>query len=293
VEYIQECISLLPAPVLILFFSPIKTKIMNSNAILSSDVLDIIFDDRNKLYGAYTLRKFYPNRVKTSLLIMLGLVVLLSAFTFLPEKKKIDGNPFTDTTLVLVKQIDIPADKPKTEPAPNKKAPQQIFTSTIETIKDIDSSTVLNDLDKLAIGDHSEITDFSAGPEEVFTGTFSGGGTAIPTPPAVPEVNNTTPVGNPDVPPTFPGGNKKLLEFLQNNLHAPEEIGETVQVQIKFVVGYDGNLQTFDVIKDGGEAFNNEVIRVLKKMPQWVPGKKGGRNVPAYIYLPVKFTPEE
>lgn len=65
--------------------------------------------------------------------------------------------------------------------------------------------------------------------------------------------------------------------------------GEMVSVYIKFVVGYDGKLQKFNVVKDGGEVFNNEVIRVLKKMPQWIPGKSKGQNVSVYFTIPVKF----
>ena len=61
---------------------------MNSEMILKTDILDILFEKRNKLYGAYTLRKFYPDRVKTSLLIMLGLVLIFCVFAFIPKNAK-------------------------------------------------------------------------------------------------------------------------------------------------------------------------------------------------------------
>ena len=265
---------------------------MNSNAILSSDVLDIIFDNRNKNYGAYNLRKFYPDRVKTSLFIMLGMAVVFSAFTLLPDKKKGIVNPW-DNGGMIVKSYELPKEKeqPKQKQQVVTKTSQQKLLSSMRMVDEIDSADVLHDITDMQIGS----TTFITTPQDGIVGIQSGLPTVsdVPASPALPEVGNTIPVDNPDVPPAFPGGNKKLIEFLQNNLHSPEEIGETVQVQIKFVVGYDGNLQTFDVTKDGGAAFNNEVIRVLKKMPQWVPGKKGGHNVPAYFYLPVKFTPED
>ena len=263
---------------------------MNSNAILSSDVLDIIFDNRNKNYGAYNLRKFYPDRVKTSLLIMLGMVTVFSAFTLLPDKKKDIVNPW-DNGGIIVKSYELPKEKEQPKQQVVTKTPQQKLLSSMRMVDEIDSADVLHDITDIQIGNST----FIAPPQDGVAGILPGPPTFsdVPAPPAPPVVDNTTPVDNPDFPPAFPGGNKKLLEFLQNNLHVPEEIGETVQVQIKFVVGYDGNLQTFDVIKDGGAAFNNEVIRVLKKMPQWVPGKKGGHNVSAYFYLPVKFAPEE
>ena len=56
-----------------------------------------------------------------------------------------------------------------------------------------------------------------------------------------------------------------------------------------FIVGYDGQLRGFEVTEDGGRLFNNEVIRVLKKMPAWNPGKNAGEDVSVYYSLPVKF----
>ena len=95
--------------------------------------------------------------------------------------------------------------------------------------------------------------------------------------------------------PSYPGGMEALRNFLQRNLHNPKDMeeGELVNVNVSFVVGYDGRLQRFEVVKDGGDEFNKEVIRVLKKMPEWVPGKSNGENVSVYYNIPVKFIPAE
>jgi len=50
---------------------------MDPNKILSSDILDIIFDGRNKEYGAYELRKTYNKRMTTALLVILGVALLI------------------------------------------------------------------------------------------------------------------------------------------------------------------------------------------------------------------------
>ena len=73
----------------------------------------------------------------------------------------------------------------------------------------------------------------------------------------------------------------------------PMNSGEAVTVKARFVVGYDGKLQGFRIIQDGGDVFNKEVMRVLKKMPDWVPGKAKGENVSVYYTIPVKFTGED
>jgi protein TonB len=82
---------------------------------------------------------------------------------------------------------------------------------------------------------------------------------------------------------------------LERNLSNPTEIteGEMIAVHVRFVVGYDGRLQKFIIVKDGGAIFNNEVLRVLKKMPQWIPGKSNGKNVAVYFTIPVKFVPAD
>ena len=65
--------------------------------------------------------------------------------------------------------------------------------------------------------------------------------------------------------------------------------GESVKVVIRFVVGHDGKLKSFDIIQDGGDEFDKEVIRVVKKMPDWTPGRSSGRAVSVYYLIPIKF----
>ena len=103
------------------------------------------------------------------------------------------------------------------------------------------------------------------------------------------------PIDNPEIEPSFPGGINTLRTFLQRNLVNPRDLeeGEQVSVQVRFVVGYDGKLQHFETLKDGGPEFNGEVIRVLKKMPQWIAGKSNGKNVSVYYTIPVKFVPND
>ncbi len=266
---------------------------MNSNAILSSDVLDILFDNRNKQYGAYTLRKFYPERIKMSLLIMFGFAAVVSAFTFLPEGKHSSDGILDDG--ITVRQIEMPKaiEKPKDAAVPKAKAaPVQQFTTQYETVPDTEPSTKFNDISHMAIGTITDTTGMSTGPADVFPTAPTGNGNTAAMP-SEPEPDLKIPVDNPDIQASFPGGSKALVDFLQRNLHSPEDISEAVQVKVKFVVGFDGNLQGFEIVQDGGDVFNKEVERVFKKMPVWVPGKKGGRNVPVYYYLPIKFEANE
>lgn len=112
-----------------------------------------------------------------------------------------------------------------------------------------------------------------------------------PVKPTESEPDKTLIVNKPDVPPQFPGGIKELIKFLKRNLNSPQEMpeNEEITVKIRFVVGYNGDLMGFDVVETGGELFDNEVIRVLKKMPKWVPGVSNGETVSTYFIIPIKF----
>ncbi len=264
---------------------------MNSKTILSSDLLDILFEKRNKNYGAYILRKFYPHRVKTSLFIMLCMAAIFSAFTFLPEKKS--SNPYTlaGEDSILIKTYDEARlkEKPKNSIAETPKVSTQKLLSKMKIVDNTEKTDSLHDVTNLQIGSVTAIIDELPVSEGIPLEIVS----SVPAPPvpAAPATNINEPIDNPDMQASFPGGDKELVKFLERNLLSPEEMeeGADVQVKIKFVVGFDGNLQGFEVLKDGGNSFNEEVIRVLKKMPRWNPGKKGGRSVPVYHILPVKF----
>jgi len=110
---------------------------MNKEMILKSDVLDIVFENRNKAYGAYDLRKFYNNRLIKSLGVMLGAVIVLSAFTFLPKKKsRVIIEPYTTSPFVLAdrpKEKEKPKepDKPKEAVKPPTQAPTQVFIKPV------------------------------------------------------------------------------------------------------------------------------------------------------------------
>lgn len=286
-------ISLQTAPVLIFFTS--KPTMMNTEMILKSDVLDILFDNRNKLYGAYPLRKFYPERIKTALVIMLGAVMVFCAYTLLIKNggAELTVFNFQDPEMGIVhteKKIEQP--RPKTTDQKTVFKTQK-FVSIIKMEKDSSDKLPVN-LDNISIGSMT-ITEGLEGAGMVGEGNGGGGNKDAVMEQALPAPDPAIPVDNPEVEPSFPGGINALRTFLQRNLVNPRDLeeGEQVSVQVRFVVGYDGKLQHFETLKDGGADFNNEVIRVLKKMPQWIAGKSNGKSVSVYYTIPVKFVPND
>lgn len=270
---------------------------MNIELIMKSDVLDIIFDKRNKAYGAYTLRKFYNNRLIKSLGAMLIAVMLFSAFTFLPGRNSVDTD-YVVTEAGFVKILPppkVPILKPKPKLAsilPGSPSPLLRNILIVDQLKPADTVRNLIEAAPINSGVRSNVGT-GQGMSEL-PGSGAGDEPARPAEAVEPAVDKANPINNPEVMPEFPGGINALRRFLERNLRNPRDLedGELISVKVMFVVGYDGKLQRFEVIQDGGKEFNNEVIRVLKQMPAWVPGKSRGQNVSVFYTIPVKFVPE-
>ncbi len=270
---------------------------MNSNLILKTDILDIIFEKRNKAYGAYVLRKLYPGRLKYSLGIMLLVAAAFAGISLIPARKQgIEARVYAMDDNQLSKVEQKKEDLPKQEqPKPEVKQPQQPLQSSklVSSFQIVKDSTQADSI--VGITDKDIISNTTFRPAEPGISTppvqpaDPGPGVSAP---AKPDRSVPIGLGEVDEPPTFPGGTEALLNFLRRHLNNPEPMteGEFVNVKVSFVVGYEGKLQSFKITQDGGDVFNKEVIRVLKKMPDWIPGKAKGENVSVYYSIPVKFT---
>lgn len=95
-----------------------------------------------------------------------------------------------------------------------------------------------------------------------------------------------------DVMPKFPGGNSALLDWLRNNVHYPKVAAEAhLQgcVVVCFIVEKDGSLTNVRAFKDYAPSLEKEAIRVVKSMPNWIPGRDGGKAVRVKYNIPVNF----
>jgi TonB family protein len=94
--------------------------------------------------------------------------------------------------------------------------------------------------------------------------------------------------------PEFPGGEKALQDFVQEQLRYPEEAKEKGiqgRVYIKFVVSASGNVKEAKVAKGVDPLLDTEALRVINAMPPWKPGKQRGENVAVSYVVPVNFVP--
>ncbi|SFE45629.1 TonB protein C-terminal [Chitinophaga sp. CF118] len=97
-----------------------------------------------------------------------------------------------------------------------------------------------------------------------------------------------------DVYPTFPGGNKKLKEFIEENLKWPlGEIDFAGTVLTSFTVEKDGRLTNVKIERSGCQLCNVESLRLIDSMPNWKPGRIAGKSVRTLLYLPIRFEIKE
>ena len=272
---------------------------MKTETILQANVLDIIFDNRNKSYGAYPLRKHYNERLYKALGFTFLIAAVFYSFSFISTArvKVLDVGP----EIIMGHTPPDIAEKPLEPKMPEKpKAPTvqtkiyaDVFVSTVVITKDDLKATKLSDnLDSVAI-DSKTVSGAMAGTAPVVKAPEANAGNDYGA--AVTKTaDKEKPLLSAEIMPAYPGGLGALKKFLEKNLHNPQDLdeGQTVSVKIRFVVGYDGALKSFETVEDGGKAFNNEVVRVLKKMPGWVPGRSNGENVSVYYTIPVKFVAE-
>ncbi|MEY4702459.1 MAG: hypothetical protein RIR96_356 [Bacteroidota bacterium] len=271
---------------------------MEAQKLLQASFLDILFDRRNKLYGAYQLRKEYPIVLLRSIFIVfLSVSILFLLISGKGNAEKLKTFEIRETAMAEVRKVKKEkqeiAHKKKQHAVPNNRKPIHLMGSAIVII---DSTEIVKDSSVLNIENGNPFL----GNGSLNDGNGGGGGGGADDSTGMTNFSDGGGETNeifdePEIRPTFPGGMNALNRFLQENLEYPDEVKdvEMATVVVRFVVGYDGVLRNFEIVTDGGIEFDREVIRVIKKMPSWIPGKSKGKNVSVYYNLPVHFVKEQ
>lgn len=92
--------------------------------------------------------------------------------------------------------------------------------------------------------------------------------------------------------PQFPGGEMEMHKFINENLKYPKISQEEAlqgRVTIRFIVTKTGEISDITVVRSIASSFDQEVVRVVKAMPKWIPGKQDGKEVDVYFTLPIQI----
>ncbi len=257
--------------------------------------LDVVFEGRNKSYGAYDLRQ---KSTKTSL-IALGIGALLFAFSV--GAPGLLGNLFDglgkedaslDKKIVTIKLP--PKDKPKDLLPPPPPPPPPPVQSQVKFVKPVvakaeevvEEPPKVKELEKVKTGAET----IKGDPDAPISIEKPGDGDVkvVEEDPNI--LYNSAGI---EVKPDFPGGIAKFYSFVGSNFNVPEEEGLKGKIFVQFVVEKDGSLTDIKVLRDIGFGTGAEAIRVLKKCPRWAPGEQNGKKVRCTYQLPISVQAPE
>ncbi|CAN5737107.1 energy transducer TonB [soil metagenome] len=275
---------------------------MEISKILNADILDIIFDGRNKQYGAYELRKTYNKRLTKS--ILFTVVLVLFAFIGTVVSSMISKNApeeieVLDTQMAEVKKNDAPPPPPPPPPPPKAPPPPEINQVKFTPPKIVKDEEVKEDEKIEEIKEDQVIstkTVESDNKDQIVQAPVEEKGTQIvEAPKSNDEDKIFTKVENEA---QFPGGQAAWVRYLQKNLNPNAPIdngapGGTYQVIVKFIVSKDGTISDVQAETKHGYGMEAEAIKIIKKGPKWTPALQNGRNVNAYRRQPITFVVEE
>ena len=271
---------------------------MEANKILDADILDIIFDGKNKSYGAYQLRKTYSKTLTRALLITLSILLLVflgSVFANIINKNSgKETIDVLDTQMAELKK-DEPPPPPPPPPPPLPPPPPEVNQVKFTPPKIVKDEEVKPDEKIEEIKDDQVISNktVESDNKQVVQAPVEDKGTQVAEVPKKDDDENKI-FNKVEVEASFPGGDAGWRNFVHNNIDANTPIDGgapegTYTVIVRFIVSKDGSIS--DVVAETklGYGMEAEAVKAIKKGPKWTPAIQNGRNVNAYRRQPVTF----
>lgn len=269
---------------------------METNKILSADVLDIVFEGRNKDYGAYELRRSYNRRIGRALIITGSIAALALIGSYLSSAMSGSDNEYKiDEVNIqnIQEKKDEPPPPPPPPPPPKPDPPKvemkQFTPPKIEEDEKVDEPPPQQkELEEVKIDVKNEEGVRDEGiaiPEEIVKKEIIE---------EKPQEDENKIFEKVEVEAAFPGGDVKWRQYLTNNLRADVPIENqapegTYTTVIQFVVDKEGKISDVRAMTNHGYGMEQEAIRVIQKGPNWTPAIQNGRQVKAYRKQPITF----
>jgi periplasmic protein TonB len=245
---------------------------------------DIVFEERNKEYGAYKLRKRYNRNVSIALLI--GVIVIATAIItpYLNAKAAENRGKRAERQVeIKMENLDQPAQQvappPPPPPPPTDVVQQQKYVPpvVVDSIKPEDVKQLMTADQAQTEVTNKEVVEVQQTVKE--------------------EVQEAEPEEVPFVVveemPMYPGGDPELLKYIAEHTQYPEVAKENNiqgRVIIRFCVTAKGGVSQVSVLKGVDPELDKEAIRVVNTLPAFKPGKQGGKPVPVWYMVPITFT---
>ncbi len=271
---------------------------MEANKILSADILDLVFENKNKEYGAYELRKSYNRRITRALIITASIALLAllgSVLASTLDKGKKAKIKTQEINLQDIKQEEKKIIPPPPPPPPPKEEPPKVemkqFTPPIikkdeEVQKPPPPQEELKEA-KIDVINQEGIKDLN-----------------IQAPVVVDQGKQIVEVKKEDdenkifdkveIEAKFPGGDSKWRQYLERNADGQVATDNgapagTYTVVVQFVVDKEGKISDVKALTNHGYGMEKEAMRVIQRGPDWIPAVQNGRQVKAYRKQPITF----
>ncbi|WP_428231233.1 energy transducer TonB [Flavobacterium sp.] len=274
---------------------------MSKSSIYETSWTNLVFENKNKEYGAYQLRQENSKTTLSALFMGLLLLAALGSVSMLINKFRIADPVETlpaDPGPIVVTPYEMQPVVPKTHEAvapPQQSAPAapsigtQLSHPVVAPVAQATPDFIAPNTDNAPVVDN---TNSGTGTStNVLPSTGGGGGEPAPSTGNINDPVNTAIL---DKLPEFPGGMAKFYTYVGNNFNRPEiDAEKTLKVYVSFVIERDGSITDIMVKNDPGYGIGKEAIRVLKSLKtKWIPGVLNGKAVRTAYNLPITIKTE-
>jgi protein TonB len=260
--------------------------------ITGSEWLELVFEGKNQAYGAYALRRYSSRRHLLAYVYTIGFAVLILLFPsalllFTPDRSR--DEMLAVTTLSSMSEVPEENKIEKIEAPP---PPPLRSTIKFTIVKIVEDEKVRDE----EVHTMEELTEMKAAISVAdVQGNDDDTGQDIADLEAHKLIVETEPVymtGAVEQNPEFPGGMAALNKWIKNELRYPAsaaEMGIAGRVTVQFTVGKDGAVRDIIILRGVDSSIDKEALRIVGKMPEWIPGKQGGQAVNVRFILPITF----
>jgi protein TonB len=257
---------------------------METSKILNADILDILFEGRNKEYGAYDLRKTYNKRIGLALIITAGIALLIFVGSIIAKN-------ITDNTVKPIEVKDLTLENVKKDEPPPPIQTIQFTPPKIVKDEEVVKPPVENEKIEEAKVDvktqeGTKDVGIVAPPQEEKS-------QVIEAPKVVAEDEDKV-FTKVEIEASFPGGDgawtRYVTKAIQNNIDELTEAGQSGTCRVRFIVSKDGTVSSVEALTMKGSKLAEIAVNAIRKGPAWKPAQQNGRMVNAYREQPVTFT---
>ena len=270
--------------------------------LISNECSDIVFQGRNKVYGAYQLRRGTGKRNIWSMVFVAAVAAVaylgLAAYNSYQAAQKAKFEAEMEASLIETKKqakVEKKTEAPKVEQVQKVEKVKSSIAFTPPVIK---KDSEVKPEEEMKTQDELKETKTAIGAFDV-KGNDEAGGTvlkaveeiATPEPPKQ-EAEQNKVFDVVEQQPQYPGGMGALNHWLASNIKYPvmaAENGIEGRVVVQFVVERDGSVSGVHVVRGVDPSLDKEATRVVSAMPKWIPGKQNGSAVRVKYTVPVTF----